>query len=175
MFQFNWETTVIFINDIIPTTEFFVVDGLHCLSACCERKIFDLLAVVAIASGNLNSFKTVHYVRLHHHQICSTVKHDGVFQCWQIKPAAAAWTTCGCTKFMSVILERLINFIEQFSWEWAGAYAGTVCLKDTVYFADAIWSNAQPWTDSSSDDTWWSDKWIAAKVYIEHRTLGTFG
>ena len=124
----------------VPAGHFFV----NGFPACrVVGHIGDGYAVFRVGGAYLDGLETVEHVALHHHEVRHAVDHDGVFEGYEVEPAAAAVAPRDGTVFIADVADGVAGLVEQLHGEGAASDTCAVCLEDAEDVADGVGSDTQ--------------------------------
>ena len=153
----------------MPAREFHIL-RLH-IAFEAEGELRGQFAVDLICRAGFDGLEGVKHIRLHHDELGNTIEHDGIAQCDQVYPAAAAFATRYGTELMPYATHGCPRLVKQLRWERTGAYARAVCLEDTKYLANLVRCNTQAGACACADGVRRGNKGIRTKVHIQQRPL----
>ena len=135
-------------NIALPTLE-LGVNGLYRVVHLIGEMLYQL-TIDAVSGSYLDGIEVVHNVRLHHDELCNTIHHHGILQCYQVKPAATTRATRNSTKLMTDAAQLLTRLIEELGGEGTTTHAGAVGLENTIYVTDLCGRDTQTGTYTST-------------------------
>ena len=102
-----------------------------------EWELISLLTVNDIRCADLDGLERIEAVGLHHDEVGNAVDHHSLFQCYEVEPAASAWTSCHSSELMTDLADLLTCLIEKLGRERTAADTGTIGLENAIYVADS--------------------------------------
>lgn len=120
---------------LIPSLEFGIYRGDLALGI--EWELIGLLTVNDIRCADLDGLERIEAVGLHHDEVGNAVDHHSIFEGYEVKPAASAWTTCNSAEFVSDLADLLTCLIEKLGRERTAADTGTIGFENAIYMADS--------------------------------------